>query len=240
MHGNESRGHFRSALAGALIGGLLTAALPALGAVAGDPLLLGRTNTINSRTTLSGSPATSLRVVNQAAGATALDLQVQPGSAPLAVNTSRRISRLNADYLDGRHAADLLRAAAARTANAPNVNGDVLTVEVVAPAAGLLIMEGSVDVLGVTRDVLNCALRLDGAQVAGTGRSIVVHDTTASGGTDNGSENCASGGGIAVTAGAHTVAFEVGALDAGTTGLGEASLWALFVPFDGNGAAPAG
>ena len=237
---DTQRGHFRSALAGALVGGLMMAALPALAAAVGDPFLLGRTNTMDTRTTLQGAPATSLRVVNEAAAGLALDLQVKPGNPALAVNTSSRIPRLNADYLDGRHASSLVRAAVASTANAPNADGEILTVEVEAPTPGMLLMEASVDVFGVTHDAFNCVLSLDGAWVTGTWRSIVVHDRTGFGEVDNGSENCATDGGTTVTAGTHTIAFEINALDAVTTGLGEAALWALFVPFDGSGVVPAG
>lgn len=66
-------------------------------AVTGDSLLLGRTNQAGSRTT----------IVRHGGGA-ALSLESSGQQRPsLRVSSSARVPRLNADLLDGRHAADL-------------------------------------------------------------------------------------------------------------------------------------
>lgn len=54
----------------------------------------------------------SLKVDNNSAeaSATALDLQVQPGKAPMKVNSDRRVANLNADKLDGQDASAFMPA----------------------------------------------------------------------------------------------------------------------------------
>jgi hypothetical protein len=59
-------------------------------AATGDPLIGGRANTRNTATT----------VVRQGPGP-ALRLRTETGSAPLAVSSSTRVTRLNADRVDG-------------------------------------------------------------------------------------------------------------------------------------------
>ena len=87
----------------ALMVGVATAALAA---VPGDPFKLGRINTVNSLSTLNGSASTPmLKVDNNGSGA-ALDLQVEPGKAPMKVNSNTRVANLNADRLDGKTADD--------------------------------------------------------------------------------------------------------------------------------------
>lgn len=82
----------------AVVFGVATAGLAA---VPGDPLNLGKGNKINKLTSLVGNTATAmLRIDNNGTGP-ALDLQVEPGAAPLAVNSDSRVSNLNADKLDG-------------------------------------------------------------------------------------------------------------------------------------------
>ena len=69
---------------------------------------LGRTNTVNARTTLTGSHAGSqLQVINSSSGkgANGIGINVAKGKSPLVVNSATKVSNLNADYLDGQHAA---------------------------------------------------------------------------------------------------------------------------------------
>ena len=87
---------------------MLGVATVALAAVPGDPFKLGRINTINSLSTLVGSASTPmLRIDNNGSGA-ALDLQVQPGKAPIKVNSGTKVANLNADQLDGQDSSALL------------------------------------------------------------------------------------------------------------------------------------
>jgi hypothetical protein len=75
----------------------------------GDPLLLGRANTATTVTRLAGTQGVDgpmLRITNNNAGAndTALDVRVDAGEPPMLVNSSARVSNLNADLVDGFHA----------------------------------------------------------------------------------------------------------------------------------------
>lgn len=86
----------------ALVLGMATTALAGTGV--GARFDLGKINTVNAVSTLVGSVAgPTLRVDNDStgAGATALDLQVEPGKPPMTVNSNAKVSNLNADQLDG-------------------------------------------------------------------------------------------------------------------------------------------
>jgi hypothetical protein len=76
----------------------------ALASIPGDPFRLGQTNGIDQMSTLVGNVAgTMLRVDNDStgAGATALELQVEPGKAPMKVNSGAKVALLNSDKVDG-------------------------------------------------------------------------------------------------------------------------------------------
>jgi hypothetical protein len=80
----------------------------ALAAVPGDPLKLGRLNAVNALTQLVGSTDDALlRVDNNSAGAnaTALNLRVERGRAPMTVSAGAgKATNLNADKVDGKNA----------------------------------------------------------------------------------------------------------------------------------------
>ncbi len=80
----------------------------ALAAVPGDPLKLGRLNAVNALTQLVGSTDDALlRVDNNSAGAnaTALNLRVERGRAPMTVSAGAgKATNLDADEVDGRGA----------------------------------------------------------------------------------------------------------------------------------------
>lgn len=93
----------------AVVLGITSAALAGTGV--GDTFNLGRINTVNRISRLVGSPDNAmLRVSNNDAGtnATALDLQVEPGHAPMKVNSSSQVSNLNADLVDRRSASSFV------------------------------------------------------------------------------------------------------------------------------------
>ena len=78
----------------------------------GSVFNLGRTNTVNAKTTLSGSHAGSqLQVINSSAGkgANGIGINVAKGKSPLTVNSTTKVSNLNADYVDGQHASAFQR-----------------------------------------------------------------------------------------------------------------------------------
>jgi hypothetical protein len=82
----------------ALVFGVATMALAA---APGDPFKLGKTNTINKITSLVGSASTALLKVDNNGTGPALDLQVEPNTAPMNVDSSTVVDNLNADKLDG-------------------------------------------------------------------------------------------------------------------------------------------
>jgi hypothetical protein len=100
----------------ALTVGLASTALA--GAGVGARFDLGKTNTVNALTKLVGSVAgPSLQIDNNnsaGASATALDLQVEPGKAPMSVNSDGRVANLNADKLDGQDASAFMPASTYR------------------------------------------------------------------------------------------------------------------------------
>ncbi len=86
----------------ALTVGVATTALAGTGV--GARFDLGKTNTVNAITKLVGSVAgPSLQIDNNStnAAATALDLQVEAGKAPMKVNSETKVANLNADKIDG-------------------------------------------------------------------------------------------------------------------------------------------
>jgi len=80
----------------------------ALAAVPGDPFKLGRTNTVDTLSTLVGSASGALLRVNNDGSGPALDLRVEPGEAPMNVNSTTLVNALNADQLDGLSANDFI------------------------------------------------------------------------------------------------------------------------------------
>jgi hypothetical protein len=80
----------------------------ALAAVPGDPFKVGRTNTIDQMSTLVGSVSGTLLRINNDGSGPALDLRVEPGEAPMNVNSTIRVNSLNADQVDGQSANDFV------------------------------------------------------------------------------------------------------------------------------------
>jgi hypothetical protein len=204
---------------------------------AGAALFLGTKNTANLRTTLSGNVATSsFRIVNSNPKGTALTLSVRPGNPPLKVTSTAKVLKLNADRLDNRSANQLLRVAHAEVPNAPEVNGDILTTSVKAPRAGLLVIQGGLEVDGIVGNgsTFYCSLALDSSWVQGSERAV----SSQLGGPSAIFGSCESSVTVPVDAGTRTVALRVVGLDTANLYLGNASLSALYVPFDGDGKVP--
>lgn len=87
---------------------VLGGATTALAAVPGDPLKLGRINAIDRATKLVGKAKSPRLVIQNGGPGVALRLLVEPGNPPMQVNSTARIPNLNADRVDGRHAAAFL------------------------------------------------------------------------------------------------------------------------------------
>ena len=93
--------HRRTLIVGVLVGALAGPTATLAGTGIGAVFNLGRTNTVNRTSTLTGSTSSRvLQVTNSGAG-TALRLSVKTGVAPLQVNSSTKVVNLNADRLDG-------------------------------------------------------------------------------------------------------------------------------------------
>jgi hypothetical protein len=85
--------------AGAAVVLAVTAAANGLGV--GAPFLLGKTNTVNATSTLTGkTQGPMLKVINSGPG-TALNLHVSSGHPPFSVNSATKVANLNASLLGG-------------------------------------------------------------------------------------------------------------------------------------------
>jgi hypothetical protein len=93
----------------ALMLGVTTRALAGTGV--GANFDLGQTNTVDALSRLVGSTNDALLRIdnnNGGASATALDLRVEPGQAPMEVDSSTKVVGLNVDQVDGKSASAFL------------------------------------------------------------------------------------------------------------------------------------
>ena len=228
---------FGLALVLALVFGVATTALAGTGV--GARFDLGSTNTVSAVTRLVGSVAgPSLQVDNNSANAnaTALDLQVEAGKAPMKVNSATKVANLNADTVDGKHADQLVRVASftGPSALAAGANGTVATTTINAPAPGFLVIDASSDVLNSFQaDVYECSVQVDNATAPGSRRSMALSATQPG---VNFEENCATNAVVPVSAGTHTVDLEATLVSAPRTNWKDTALSAIYIPFDGSGA----
>ena len=92
----------------ALVFGVASMALGANG----QPFLLGKSNVASAITRLTGNvngPAVQVTNNNAGVNDTALSLSVQPGEAPMRVNSDGTVTNLSADKLDGQDSGDLAK-----------------------------------------------------------------------------------------------------------------------------------
>ena len=226
---------FRSALAGGLVAAMVMTALPVLAGV-GDAILAGMTTTADQQTHLKGNVSSAnLKITNTNPGGSAASFRVESGNPPFKVNRGAKVKKLNVDRVDGFSANQLTRVAFGSIANAADDNGNAVSASIIIPKDGWLIISGSIDGFGFTFDAYVCQLLVDGALVAGSFRVSVVHGP---GGdhTSNSEENCSTTGVQQVTAGSHTVTLTI--INRATAGFSRATVWALYVPFDGQGNTP--
>ena len=85
--------------AGAAVVLAITAAANSLGV--GSPFLLGKTNTVNATSTLTGKTKGPMLNVTNSGSGTALNLHVGSGHPPFSVNSSTKVANLNASLLGG-------------------------------------------------------------------------------------------------------------------------------------------
>ncbi len=96
----------RSFLKGVVLGAVtasivLVTSTALAGTGIGGVFNLGKTNTVNRTSILTGKTTGRVLQVTSKGTGPALGLNVQAGKAPLTVNSSTRIANLNADLLDG-------------------------------------------------------------------------------------------------------------------------------------------
>jgi len=240
MATSRDRVHFRSAVTGGLLVGFLLLAMPAaVSAVAG--LVLGEENTTSGRTGLTAaSSSATLRLVNTRSSGSALSLAVEKGNPPLKVNSTSKVQKLNADKIDGLSAHQMLRIAHDSTTDAGlNVEGTMLSVSVKAPFDGFLLITGGVNGEGAAGDgsYAWCNFELDGQTIPESERLISNKLVVADGELESFYSYCESSVTVPVSAGTHTVNLHWEAT-ATSPDPGEATLNALYVPFDGLGKRP--
>ncbi len=206
-----NRGHFFSSLAGLIVGVMLVAVLPA-GADNGDPIYLGQANTAKSTTRISVNYGMVIRSFR--ADVPAATFKVSSG-APIAVNSTTKVSQLNADYVDGRHARELRTTWdwASNDNIATNAEWAAGRAATVPAGGGVILMSGSVDFYnnGTSADLIECFFSIDGTQIGPSRMTVAVQakqETTCH--TDAASEQ---------PAGTYNVKFE-------TAGLADPDLWA--------------
>jgi hypothetical protein len=236
----KRRFHFWSAVAGGLVAALVVSALPAIAAQVGDPLRLGETNIVNATTALRGNASSNLLLRNTGSGVP-LDLKNNGnGKPPLAVDSRKLVKNLNVDKVDFRHANELIRGARALSVEIDEAvfvggSANILTTGIMAPQPGMLMISASVDASGATDDQYTCQILVDGFVVAGSSRASRVNWAGVSH-TDNSQENCATDAVEVVGAGPHVVDFRV--FGRNTAAFHSATLWVIWVPYDGDGNVP--
>jgi hypothetical protein len=200
------------------------------------------TNSVDAITTLVGSVAgPSLRIDNNSinAAATALDLQVEPGKAPMKVNSGTKVTNLNADKVDGIDGTTLLpknqvRADGNQTSAAiddfTSFDTPVISKSFTAPTSGFLHITGSIsaeeDCSLPGSGFLSYRLRFDSTDVTGSGYELDYEDcTTDSTFADSGAASAV----VPVSAGSHTVHLVASEFGSGSF-ITTRSITAIFVP----------
>jgi hypothetical protein len=177
------------------------------------------------------------KLINNGTGS-ALGLQVQPGNAPMTVDSDTQVANLNADKLDGKQANQLARVASFTGPSplAPNTNGTVATTTITAPASGFLVIDGGSTVhFSSAPHNLSCSIRLDSLLLSDSTRYRNLGAAPASGVAR---DSCSTNTVVPVAAGTHTIELDGFVEDTPNTTWGNTGLSAMYIPFDGSGASP--
>jgi hypothetical protein len=219
---------------------VLGVATVALAAAPGDPFRLGQINTINALTTLAGSVNNAmLKVDNNSAGtsATALNLRVEAGKAPMKVDSGTKVANLNSDRVDGKSANQLVRVSSFNGVSplAAGTDGTVATT-IKAPASGFLVITAGSDLFNVFESdtFVGCFIEVDNAIAPGSTRLMELNATQGV----NKDENCSTNVVVPVSAGEHTVDLEASNVSSPSTSFGNTSLSVIYIPFNGTGSSP--
>jgi hypothetical protein len=233
----------------------------ALAAVPGDPFKLGRTNTMDQMSSLVGNASGALLKIDNEGDGQALDLRVEVGEAPMKVDSSTKVTSLNADKLDDNDASAFLGAdeQAASATNADEVdgkdanelvrvasfagdstlpdgtNGRVATTKINAPSKGFLVIDASSDFsspdLGPAAITFSCFIKVDNTSASGSERHMELDHDV------NREEDCSTHAVVPVLAGKHTVDLKQTGPSTGIE-YGDTVLSAIYIPFDKNGTQP--
>lgn len=124
----------------ALVFGASTAALAA---VPGDPFKLGRVNTIDRVSKLVGGVSGALFKVDNNGGGPALQLESEPGQAPLAVNAEAgKATNLDADEVDDQDASEFVRSSYFVQGTADNSSSALTQITVTCDQGDLMLGGG--------------------------------------------------------------------------------------------------
>jgi hypothetical protein len=242
--------HTRTFLKGAFAGGVgATAVLAATTAIAGTGVgavfNLGKTNSVNATTALTGATAggAQLAVENTstAAGATGLSVTAPNGKPPITLSNSTLNPKLNAQFLNGLQASGVGRVALG--SNEDLVGGfdfsTLATVTVTAPAKGFVRVDGRVfawdgDGASACHHCEMGARIHDVSSGANSPRSFYVLSNP---GTNANGSDVPINWVFPVTAGTHSYTLDVGSssFDGGPMSFHDPVLIAQFVPFGGTG-----
>ncbi|MGH3086947.1 MAG: hypothetical protein ACRDSJ_06460 [Rubrobacteraceae bacterium] len=195
-------------------------------AAKGKPFILGKNNAARAVSTL----------VNQGPGP-ALKLLVKPGQPPLSVNSDVKVANLNADKVDGLDANGLTRVAFNQRGGNVVVgqNGTMASDEITAPTDGFLVISASANANNSNVfDLAGCEIRVDDVKAVGSDKLVELDG----GQNINERQICATNAVAPVSDGTHRVDFEAFGVNASATTFSNPSLWAIFVPFDGEGNQP--
>jgi len=214
----------RTHVVSGLLGGLLVAVIiggPTALAAIGDAVEIGMLNTGNGRTTIQGTQHRALVKIKNTGMSNDIALELVSNGPNLRVSNTRKINKLNADQVDDLSAREIVRAEHAYTVNGPDDEGTPVGLTITAPVDGTLIVGGEVNV--GSNDGYECSLAVD-------------YDFNVEPGLrfEPITNKCTTTGAFDVDAGTHDVELWITAED--PVAVYEASIWAIFVPFNGTGA----
>jgi hypothetical protein len=165
----------------AVVVALVLVGAPAALAANGEPFVLGQTNVATAISRVAGAvgvdgPMVLIDNNNAGSGATALELRVEPGKAPMKVNSDTRVNNLNADRLDGQDSSAFL-GADQKAVDSELLDGQDSTDFL---AATLPVVRVRNQVLQIIPNATQTALRwtVEDFDQVGAGRSGEMHSTT--------------------------------------------------------------
>lgn len=185
-----------------------------------------------------GGVAAADYVTHSEIGTGAIDADTLDGKDSTAF-LGKTAKAADSDKLDGKDSRAFLAATLGGRAwgsvsdNLAEENGPVLAAQITSPAKGMVILGGNVDITATTgEDKLVCGLAIDGTTLIGTKMFLSVVNAP---GSDE--AICSTSGIAVVPSGTFTLTLDIEGLE--TAQLWGGTLWAQWIPFDGEGLVPA-